>query len=203
MLVVAVVFFSLLSPHNAMAQDATDGVIVPVRAPDGAVIPDTEVPAAADNENEKLVNEALEKYPQGGPELVALISRLVVASPDMADAFLNARGSASPEQRTAIGTGLGRAVAIFNARNTDTDTNTATAIAQLVAVAEDNVIQTAFVAALNDGTTAIGAAPAGRAANAAADAGAGGRASGPRTGSLSFQSSGGGSGGGDPVSPGS
>ncbi len=197
-LIVAGVFFGLSSPHNTMAQDTTDGVIVPARAPDGDVIPDAEVPAAADNENEKLVKEALDKYPQGGPELVALISQMVVASPDLADAFLNARGSANPEQRAAIGAGLGRAVAVFNGRDTEADTNTATAIAQLVAAAGDEVIQTAFVAAIGDGTAAIAAAPATPAAPADA---AGGRASGPRTGSLSVQSSGGGSGGGDPLSP--
>ncbi len=171
-------------PQNTRAQDAGfDANLILTALQEGA----------GDTKIQELVNAALAQYPQGGADLAALISKLVVASPKLADAFLKTRGLANPAQKSAIGAGLGQAVSIINEK----DPEAATAIAQLVAAANDKIIQTAFVASIGDGTTAIGDGTAGGGATAAT----GGRASGPRAGSLAVQSSGGGSGGGDPVSP--
>ena len=198
LLATGVVLLSL-PPQQAVAQNAGDNASLILTALEEG---------ADDARLQELVNAALAKYPQGGAELVALIRRLVIASPKLADAFLNARSSASSGQKSSIGTGLGQAVSIINKK----DPEAATAIAQLVAAANDKVIQTAFVAAVGDGTAATGAGGGGTAATGAGGGGtartaggggrtAGGRASGPRAGSLAVQSSGGGSGGGDPVSP--
>ncbi len=113
----------------------------------------TSVPARADVASD--VAAALAANPEGGDALSDAIANIMLGSSDpvaTAQAILAALGGTSPDQKSAVGKGLGTAAALIGLGNPDQ----AGQISALVADADPEV-QTAYNDALGGATGGIGA----------------------------------------------
>jgi hypothetical protein len=78
----------------------------------------------------------LAQYPLGGPGLRAAVARLVEATPSLAGAIVTAAAHATPEQKAAIGAGLGDASAYYAKIGTDVAAYAANQITQAMTGAD-------------------------------------------------------------------
>lgn len=116
-------------------------------------------PARADVATD--VSAALAANPDGGDALAEAIAALMTSSTDpvaTAQEILAALGTATPDQKKAVGKGLGTAAALIGLGNPDQ----AGQISALVADADPD-LQTAYNDAVGSPTGGIGGAPGGAA----------------------------------------
>ncbi|MGL4810708.1 MAG: hypothetical protein ACRCXM_02940 [Beijerinckiaceae bacterium] len=96
----------------------------------------------------------LSRFPDGGGAMVSAVRNLAVSSDSAAAKIMAVASTASPQQRSSIGTGLGQAAAACVQRNP----SQALAIQRAMAAANDQVAMASYQAITGDARTAAIAA---------------------------------------------
>lgn len=145
----------------AFAAPLVSGSIVGAVSPAAAAVYTPQQALPAPTVQQFLANPSglLTQFPNGGPDLTKMVRDLAASNPQTLSALIGLLRGATPEQASAIGTGLGQAAEL--AVNTDPDYATE--------------IQTAVVTASNDSAmVAFSAVVGGNVKLAAAGGGGGG-----------------------------